>query len=70
MYSVYGGGSIYGGQTAVYDAGKTPMAFTPMYNIHTPAADRNADANSQWAYQNNNQIDYSGRGKQNFYYLN
>lgn len=67
MYSVYGGASIYGGQTAVYDAGKTPMAFTPMYNIHTPAADRNADINSQWGYQNNNQTLFSGRGK---YYFN
>jgi len=31
--TAYGGNSVYaGGQTAAYDAGKTPAAFTPMYN--------------------------------------
>jgi hypothetical protein len=34
------------------------MAFTPMYNIHTPAADRNMDVGNRWGYNNNNQSVY------------
>lgn len=32
------------------------MAFTPMYNINTPAADRNIDINSNWGYHNNQKM--------------
>lgn len=55
---------MYGGQTAQYEAGKTPMAFNSVYAAQTPAADRTmgnhhgndmptgANQASQWGFEN------------------